>query len=171
MSGQIAFVFHNPFTHTRTGRGLLNIAPTRASCHYMAGEHLISLEHISVCINMLVMAAEPWQHDSSLPSGKDRHCPLCNLLLFQFLFLFLTFPLTLSVFVSFFFSLSLSLSILSLSLFLYVCLSVCLSGEYSYLGTTLRQAHIEPMPSLSDVRQLMALYGILPLGERLRGSK
>ncbi|KAG9339520.1 hypothetical protein JZ751_023662, partial [Albula glossodonta] len=38
-------------------------------------------------------------------------------------------------------------------------------GEYSYLGTTLRQAEIEPMPSLSDVRQLIALYGILPLGE------
>jgi len=38
-------------------------------------------------------------------------------------------------------------------------------GEYSYLGTTLRQADIEPMPSLSDVRVLIALYGILPLGE------
>ncbi|KAK6482945.1 dynein regulatory complex protein 11 isoform X1 [Huso huso] len=39
-------------------------------------------------------------------------------------------------------------------------------GEYSYLGTTLRQADIEPMPSLSDVKQLMALYGILPLGSQ-----
>ncbi|XP_035249034.1 dynein regulatory complex protein 11 [Anguilla anguilla] len=39
-------------------------------------------------------------------------------------------------------------------------------GEYSYLGTTLRQADIEPMPSLSDVRQLVALYGILPLGSQ-----
>ncbi|XP_067116752.1 dynein regulatory complex protein 11 [Osmerus mordax] len=39
-------------------------------------------------------------------------------------------------------------------------------GEYSYLGTTLRQADIEPMPSLSDVRQLLALYGILPLGSQ-----
>ncbi|KAL2087464.1 hypothetical protein ACEWY4_016292 [Coilia grayii] len=38
-------------------------------------------------------------------------------------------------------------------------------GEYSYLGTTLRQADIEPMPSLSDVRQLMALYGVLPLAD------
>ncbi|KAJ8350527.1 hypothetical protein SKAU_G00256570 [Synaphobranchus kaupii] len=38
-------------------------------------------------------------------------------------------------------------------------------GEYSYLGTTLRQADIEPMPSLSDVRQLVALYGILPLAK------
>ncbi|XP_074171682.1 dynein regulatory complex protein 11 isoform X2 [Rhinolophus sinicus] len=37
-------------------------------------------------------------------------------------------------------------------------------GEYSYLGTTLRQVAIEPMPSLLDVRQLIALYGILPLG-------
>ncbi|XP_062434797.1 dynein regulatory complex protein 11 [Rhea pennata] len=39
-------------------------------------------------------------------------------------------------------------------------------GEYSYLGTTLRQVNIEPMPSLSDVRQLIALYGILPLGSQ-----
>ncbi|KAI4888903.1 hypothetical protein NFI96_032048 [Prochilodus magdalenae] len=38
-------------------------------------------------------------------------------------------------------------------------------GEYNYLGTSLRQADIEPMPSLSDVRQLIALYGVLPLGE------
>lgn len=38
-------------------------------------------------------------------------------------------------------------------------------GEYSYLGTTLRQADIEPMPSLSDIRQLIALYGVLPLGK------
>lgn len=37
-------------------------------------------------------------------------------------------------------------------------------GEYSYLGTTLRQAGIEPMPSMTDVRHLAALYGILPLG-------
>ncbi|XP_006893580.1 PREDICTED: IQ and AAA domain-containing protein 1 [Elephantulus edwardii] len=37
-------------------------------------------------------------------------------------------------------------------------------GEYSYLGTTLRQLGIEPMPSLMDVRQLIALYGVLPLG-------
>uniref|UniRef100_A0A8D0E7B9 IQ motif containing with AAA domain 1 n=1 Tax=Salvator merianae TaxID=96440 RepID=A0A8D0E7B9_SALMN len=39
-------------------------------------------------------------------------------------------------------------------------------GEYSYLGTTLRQVNIEPMPSLTDVRQLIALYGILPLGSQ-----
>ncbi|KAL1770534.1 IQ and AAA domain-containing protein 1 [Sigmodon hispidus] len=37
-------------------------------------------------------------------------------------------------------------------------------GEYSYLGTTLRQVAVEPMPSLLDVRQLITLYGILPLG-------
>uniref|UniRef100_A0A8C6CFC0 IQ motif containing with AAA domain 1 n=1 Tax=Moschus moschiferus TaxID=68415 RepID=A0A8C6CFC0_MOSMO len=37
-------------------------------------------------------------------------------------------------------------------------------GEYSYLGTSLRQVSIEPMPSLLDVRQLVTLYGILPLG-------
>uniref|UniRef100_A0A8C8VPN6 IQ motif containing with AAA domain 1 n=1 Tax=Pelusios castaneus TaxID=367368 RepID=A0A8C8VPN6_9SAUR len=40
------------------------------------------------------------------------------------------------------------------------------AGEYSYLGTTLRQVDIEPMPSLMDVRQLIALYGILPLGSQ-----
>ncbi|XP_033028249.1 dynein regulatory complex protein 11 isoform X1 [Lacerta agilis] len=39
-------------------------------------------------------------------------------------------------------------------------------GEYSYLGSTLRQKDIEPMPSLTDVRQLIALYGILPLGSQ-----
>ncbi|EPY86111.1 hypothetical protein CB1_000327018 [Camelus ferus] len=38
-------------------------------------------------------------------------------------------------------------------------------GEYSYLGTTLRQVSIEPMPSLLDVRQLVTLYGVLPLGK------
>lgn len=37
-------------------------------------------------------------------------------------------------------------------------------GEYCYLGTTLRQVAIEPMPSLLDVKQLITLYGILPLG-------
>lgn len=41
-------------------------------------------------------------------------------------------------------------------------------GEYSYLGTTLRQVSVEPMPSLLDVRQLVTLYGILPLGEAPR---
>ncbi len=41
-------------------------------------------------------------------------------------------------------------------------------GEYSYLGTTLRAANIEPMPSLSDVRRLITEFAILPLGEHLR---
>ncbi|XP_053286785.1 dynein regulatory complex protein 11 [Pleuronectes platessa] len=40
-------------------------------------------------------------------------------------------------------------------------------GDYSYLGTTLRQYDIEPMPSLSDVRQVLTLYGILPLGSQV----
>ncbi|XP_019378896.1 PREDICTED: IQ and AAA domain-containing protein 1 [Gavialis gangeticus] len=44
-------------------------------------------------------------------------------------------------------------------------------GEYSYLGTTLRQVDIEPMPSLTDVRQLIALYGILPLGSQVLHEK
>ncbi|NXD69296.1 DRC11 protein, partial [Eolophus roseicapillus] len=44
-------------------------------------------------------------------------------------------------------------------------------GKYSYLGTTLRQADIEPMPSLADVRQLIALYGILPLGSQIVHEK
>ncbi|OON23871.1 hypothetical protein X801_00208 [Opisthorchis viverrini] len=38
-------------------------------------------------------------------------------------------------------------------------------GEYSFLGTTLRQANIEPQPSLSDVRRLLTEYAILPLGK------
>lgn len=38
------------------------------------------------------------------------------------------------------------------------------TGEYSYLGTTLRQANIEPMPSLSDVRRVVTEFAILPLG-------
>ncbi|KAF6714686.1 IQ and AAA domain-containing protein 1 [Oryzias melastigma] len=37
-------------------------------------------------------------------------------------------------------------------------------GDFNYLGTTLRQNDIEPMPSLSDVRQVLSLYAILPLG-------
>ena len=42
---------------------------------------------------------------------------------------------------------------------------VDLEGEYSYLGTTLRQANVEPMPSISDVRRLVTEFAILPLGE------
>uniref|UniRef100_A0A3Q0RT95 IQ motif containing with AAA domain 1 like n=1 Tax=Amphilophus citrinellus TaxID=61819 RepID=A0A3Q0RT95_AMPCI len=39
-------------------------------------------------------------------------------------------------------------------------------GDFNYLGTTLRQNDIEPMPSLSDVRQVIALYAVLPLGSQ-----
>ncbi|XP_045906785.1 dynein regulatory complex protein 11-like isoform X1 [Micropterus dolomieu] len=39
-------------------------------------------------------------------------------------------------------------------------------GEYSYLGSTLQQVNTEPMPSLSDVRQLITLYTVLPLGSQ-----
>ncbi|NWS56029.1 DRC11 protein, partial [Chunga burmeisteri] len=39
-------------------------------------------------------------------------------------------------------------------------------GKYSYLGSTLLQLNIEPTPSLAHVRQLIALYGILPLGSQ-----
>uniref|UniRef100_A0ABM5GM31 IQ and AAA domain-containing protein 1-like n=1 Tax=Pogona vitticeps TaxID=103695 RepID=A0ABM5GM31_9SAUR len=38
------------------------------------------------------------------------------------------------------------------------------SGDFCYLGTTLRQQEIEPTPSTVDVRQNMALYAILRLG-------
>uniref|UniRef100_A0AAR2M1E6 AAA+ ATPase domain-containing protein n=1 Tax=Pygocentrus nattereri TaxID=42514 RepID=A0AAR2M1E6_PYGNA len=41
----------------------------------------------------------------------------------------------------------------------------------SYLGTTLRQTDIEPMPSLSDVRQVIALYAVLPLGSQVVHEK
>ncbi|XP_071343991.1 dynein regulatory complex protein 11 [Trachinotus anak] len=44
-------------------------------------------------------------------------------------------------------------------------------GDYSYLGTTLRQNDIEPMPSLSDVRQILTLYAILPLGSQVLHEK
>ncbi|XP_029355304.1 dynein regulatory complex protein 11 [Echeneis naucrates] len=44
-------------------------------------------------------------------------------------------------------------------------------GDYSYLGTTLRQNDIEPMPSLSDVRQVLTLYAILPLGSQVVHEK
>lgn len=40
-------------------------------------------------------------------------------------------------------------------------------GDFSYLGTTLRQNDIEPMPSLSDVRQVLSLYAVLPLGMKM----
>ncbi|XP_053177680.1 dynein regulatory complex protein 11 [Scomber japonicus] len=44
-------------------------------------------------------------------------------------------------------------------------------GDFSYLGTTLRQNDIEPMPSLSDVRQVLSLYAILPLGSQVVHEK
>ncbi|VDK82740.1 unnamed protein product [Dibothriocephalus latus] len=44
-------------------------------------------------------------------------------------------------------------------------------GEYSYLGCTLRANQIEPQPSLSDVKQLVTLYSILPLGESKKPRK
>ncbi|XP_058493439.1 dynein regulatory complex protein 11 isoform X1 [Solea solea] len=44
-------------------------------------------------------------------------------------------------------------------------------GDFSYLGTTLRQYDIEPMPSLSDVRQVISLYAILPLGSQVVHEK
>ncbi|XP_008328814.1 dynein regulatory complex protein 11 [Cynoglossus semilaevis] len=52
----------------------------------------------------------------------------------------------------------------------HVCLQEYL-GDYSYLGTTLRQYDIEPMPTLSDVRQVISLYGILPLGSQVVHEK
>ncbi|XP_010116248.1 PREDICTED: IQ and AAA domain-containing protein 1, partial [Chlamydotis macqueenii] len=39
-------------------------------------------------------------------------------------------------------------------------------GEFNYVGAALRQQGAEPLPSLADVRQLVALYGILPLGSQ-----
>ncbi|KFP91016.1 IQ and AAA domain-containing protein 1, partial [Apaloderma vittatum] len=39
-------------------------------------------------------------------------------------------------------------------------------GEYNYLGSLLHQADREPVPSPAHVRQLIALYGILPLGSQ-----
>ncbi|KAF4072664.1 hypothetical protein AMELA_G00265580 [Ameiurus melas] len=44
-------------------------------------------------------------------------------------------------------------------------------GDYSYLGTTLRQTDIEPMPSLSDVRQVISLCAVLPLGSQVVHEK
>uniref|UniRef100_A0A3Q2DG02 ATPase AAA-type core domain-containing protein n=1 Tax=Cyprinodon variegatus TaxID=28743 RepID=A0A3Q2DG02_CYPVA len=39
-------------------------------------------------------------------------------------------------------------------------------GESNYLGTVLRQNDVEPMPSLLDVREVLTLYAILPLGSQ-----
>ena len=37
-------------------------------------------------------------------------------------------------------------------------------GEFSYLGTTLRSMQKEGQPSTWDIKQMLTLYGILPLG-------
>merc|ERR1739848_877036 len=39
-------------------------------------------------------------------------------------------------------------------------------GEFSYLATMLRQNEIEPMPSIYDVKNLLTLYCVLPLGSQ-----
>ncbi|XP_054133677.1 dynein regulatory complex protein 11 [Melozone crissalis] len=39
-------------------------------------------------------------------------------------------------------------------------------GYYDCLGTLLRETGAQPMPSIPEVRQLVALYGILPLGSQ-----
>ncbi|CAI9720153.1 regulatory complex 11-like [Octopus vulgaris] len=39
-------------------------------------------------------------------------------------------------------------------------------GDFCYLGTLLRHASIEPMPSLCDIRRVITLFGILPLGSQ-----
>ncbi|XP_061883777.1 dynein regulatory complex protein 11 isoform X1 [Entelurus aequoreus] len=44
-------------------------------------------------------------------------------------------------------------------------------GDFNYLGTTLRQNDIEPMPSMSDVRQVVSLYAVLPLGSHAVHAK
>ncbi|XP_062251903.1 dynein regulatory complex protein 11-like [Platichthys flesus] len=44
-------------------------------------------------------------------------------------------------------------------------------GDYSYIGSELRELGVEPTPSLSDVRQVLTLYGILPLGSQVVHEK
>ncbi|XP_059502372.1 dynein regulatory complex protein 11-like isoform X2 [Stegostoma tigrinum] len=39
-------------------------------------------------------------------------------------------------------------------------------GDFSYLGSTLLHANINPMPSLYDIRQIITTYAILPLGSQ-----
>ncbi|XP_072425632.1 dynein regulatory complex protein 11-like [Chiloscyllium punctatum] len=39
-------------------------------------------------------------------------------------------------------------------------------GDFSYLGSTLLGANINPMPSLYDIRQIITMYAILPLGSQ-----
>ncbi|KAK2857261.1 hypothetical protein Q5P01_005996 [Channa striata] len=40
------------------------------------------------------------------------------------------------------------------------------TGEISYLASTLQQVNGEPIPSLSDVKELITLYAVLPLGSQ-----
>ncbi|PAA67765.1 hypothetical protein BOX15_Mlig006146g1 [Macrostomum lignano] len=40
-------------------------------------------------------------------------------------------------------------------------------GEYNYLGTTLKQANLEPMPSLADVRRTVSELACLPMGSEV----
>ncbi|XP_060934602.1 dynein regulatory complex protein 11-like [Limanda limanda] len=44
-------------------------------------------------------------------------------------------------------------------------------GDYSYIGSEMRKLGVEPTPSLSDVRQVITLYGILPLGSQVVHEK
>ncbi|NWU99687.1 DRC11 protein, partial [Upupa epops] len=44
-------------------------------------------------------------------------------------------------------------------------------GEYNYVGSILRQENVEPVPSLAHIRQLIALYGVLPLGSQIVHEK
>lgn len=44
-------------------------------------------------------------------------------------------------------------------------------GDCLYLGSTLNLAKKLPMPSLFDIRQNIALYGVLRLGERPQGGE
>ncbi|KAJ8395966.1 hypothetical protein AAFF_G00026740 [Aldrovandia affinis] len=44
-------------------------------------------------------------------------------------------------------------------------------GSFAYLGLTLQQAGIESTPSTTDVRQLIALYAVIPLGSQVIQEK
>ncbi|XP_067887125.1 dynein regulatory complex protein 11-like [Heterodontus francisci] len=44
-------------------------------------------------------------------------------------------------------------------------------GDFSYLGSTLLHANINPMPSLYDIRQVITMYAILPLGSQTLHEK
>ncbi|XP_064201770.1 dynein regulatory complex protein 11-like [Anguilla rostrata] len=44
-------------------------------------------------------------------------------------------------------------------------------GSFCYLGTTLQQPGAEPRPSAADVRQLIALHAVIPLGSQAVNEK